>query len=191
MRIIPLQRENSEQIQQTARLLFESFRQDWPDAWPDMDTALREVLDSLDDKRISLVAVDDAGQVLGWIGGIPMYDGNVWELHPLVVRESFRNEGIGRSLVNALEHETASRDGRTLWLGTDDENNLTTLGGADLYPDPLHHLASLQSLGNHPFVFYRKLGFAVTGVVPDANGVGKPDIYMAKRICVHTAGTTE
>ncbi|MCA9940912.1 MAG: AAC(6')-Ia family aminoglycoside 6'-N-acetyltransferase, partial [Anaerolineales bacterium] len=27
-----------------------------------------------------------------------------------------------------------------------------------------------------------KLGYAIVGVVPDANGWGKPDIIMAKRI---------
>jgi aminoglycoside 6'-N-acetyltransferase I len=28
----------------------------------------------------------------------------------------------------------------------------------------------------------QKLGFSVVGVVPDANGLGKPDILMAKRV---------
>jgi hypothetical protein len=29
---------------------------------------------------------------------------------------------------------------------------------------------------------YQKLGFVIVGVMPDANGPGKPDIYMAKRV---------
>jgi len=29
---------------------------------------------------------------------------------------------------------------------------------------------------------YQKCGFVIVGVVPDANGLGKPDILMAKRI---------
>ena len=29
---------------------------------------------------------------------------------------------------------------------------------------------------------YQKCGFVIVGVVPDANGPGKPDILMAKRV---------
>ena len=29
-------------------------------------------------------------------------------------------------------------------------------------------------------LFYRRLGYVVTGIVPDANGSGKPDIYVSK-----------
>ncbi len=36
----------------------------------------------------------------------------------------------------------------------------------------------------HPFKFNQRLGFTVVGVLPDANGPGQPDIYMAKRVLV-------
>jgi aminoglycoside 6'-N-acetyltransferase I len=52
----------------------------------------------------------------------------------------------------------------------------------DLYPDPLSAARDLQDFGGHPFAFYRRLGYAVVGVLPDANGYGKPDILMAKRV---------
>jgi hypothetical protein len=42
--------------------------------------------------------------------------------------------------------------------------------------------AQIQNLGHHPFEFYRKVGFTIVGLLPDANGFGKPDIFMAKRI---------
>jgi aminoglycoside 6'-N-acetyltransferase I len=70
----------------------------------------------------------------------------------------------------------------TLWLGADDEDNRTTLGGANLYPDVLDKLAHIRNIKGHPFAFYLKMGFVLAGVVPDANGRGKPDILMAKRI---------
>jgi aminoglycoside 6'-N-acetyltransferase I len=59
--------------------------------------------------------------------------------------------------------------------------NMTTPSGVDLYPDVLGHLADLKNLRGHPYEFYSKLGFSLIGAMPDANGWGKPDIYMAKR----------
>ena len=119
---------------------------------------------------------------MGWIGGIKQYDGNVWELHPLVVRSDCRGKGIGRALVADLEERVRERGGLTLWVGTDDEDNMTTLAGVNLYPNVFEHIAKIKNLRNHPYEFYQKCGFAIVGVVPDANGLGKPDIYMAKPV---------
>ena len=58
---------------------------------------------------------------------------------------------------------------------------MTTLSGVDLYPHVLGHLANLENLRGHPYEFYAKLGFSIIGVMPDAKGWSKPDIYMAKR----------
>jgi aminoglycoside 6'-N-acetyltransferase I len=63
-------------------------------------------------------------------------------------------------------------------------NNSTNIAGKDVYPDPLSHAQSLESTNNHPLAFYRKLGYVVVGITPDANGYGMPDIHMAKRIGV-------
>ena len=147
-----------------------------------MEAALEEVRESLGPDRISRVAVDAQGTVLGWIGGIPHYDGHVWELHPLVVHPAHQRRGIGRALVADLEERVRARGALTLWLGTDDEDGSTSLSGVDLYPDPLEHLARIRNLRDHPYTFYLKMGFVLVGVMPDANGWGKPDIYMAKRI---------
>jgi aminoglycoside 6'-N-acetyltransferase I len=75
-----------------------------------------------------------------------------------------------------------ARGATTIWLGTDDEDNLTSLGGADLYPDVLEQASKIRNLRSHPFGFYQKLGYAIVGILPDANGPGKPDILMAKRV---------
>ena len=182
VQIINLPPDDEETIRQAAALLVQGFKEHWPDAWSDMDAALEEVRESLGPDRISRVAVDDDGTVLGWIGGVRQYDGHVWEIHPLVVHPDHQGQGIGRALVADLEARVRERGGLTLWVGTDDEDNMTTLSGADLYPNVLEHLAQIRNLRHHPYEFYQKVGFVIVGVMPDANGLGKPDIYMAKRV---------
>jgi aminoglycoside 6'-N-acetyltransferase I len=147
-----------------------------------MQSALAEVEESFGPDRLSLLALDDVGEVIGWIAGAKQYRGHVWELHPLVVHPERRRQGIGRLLVERLEAEVRALGAQTIWLGTDDESFATTLSGKDLYPDPLVEAFKIRNLRGHPFEFYRKLGFAIVGVLPDANGPGKPDIFMAKRV---------
>jgi len=182
MRIVDLRPEDESLIRQASALLFESFREHWPAAWPDLDAAEQEVRESLTRARISRIALDESGTVLGWIGGIRQYDGNVWELHPLAVRPDARGRGIGRALVKDLEIQAREWGGLTLWLGTDDEDGMTTLSGVNLYTDILGRIANIKNLKRHPYEFYQKLGFRIVGVMPDANGTGKPDIYMAKSL---------
>ena len=179
--ILDLAPGDEETVRRAANLLIEGFKENWPDAWLTEDEALREVRDALGEGRICRVAVDEVGEVLGWIGGIPSYEGKVWELHPLVVHPDLQHRGIGRALVADLEERVTERGAMTLWLGSDDETGMTTLSGVDLYPDVLEHLAKIENPGGHPYEFYQKLGFSIVGAMPDANGLGKPDIYMAKR----------
>jgi|SRR5215203_3795011 aminoglycoside 6'-N-acetyltransferase I len=181
MRIVDLEPGDEETVRQAAILLVEGFKENWPDAWPDVDAALEEVRESFGEGRIRRVAVGENGAVLGWIGGIPSYGGKVWELHPLVVRPDLQRRGIGRALVADLEERVRERGGLTIWLGTDDETGMTTLSGVDLYPNVLGHLANIRNLRGHPYEYYSKLGYSIVGAMPDANGPGKPDIYMAKR----------
>lgn len=169
-------------VRQVAALLVEAFREHWPGAWPDMESALEEVRESFAEGRISRVAVGEGGDVLGWIGGIPEYDGRVWELHPLAVTPAHHRQGIGRALVADLEEQVRQRGGLTIILGTDDEDRMTTVSDVDLYPNVWEHILRIRNLKGHPYEFYQKQGFTITGIVPDANGWGKPDILMAKRV---------
>jgi aminoglycoside 6'-N-acetyltransferase I len=57
-----------------------------------------------------------------------------------------------------------------------------TLGGIDLYPGALDKLREIRNVRRHPFGFYLRMGFEIVGVVPDSNGFGKPDIFMARRV---------
>ena len=190
MRIIDLTADNTRAVEQAARLLVDGFRDTGSEAWTDLEGALVEVRESFQSGRISRIAVDEAGNVQGWIGGIEEYTGHVWELHPLVVRRDCQRQGVGRALVSDLEEQVAQRGGATLMLGTDDENSRTSVGGIDLYPDVLGKLPTIQNLRQHPFEFYKKVGFEIVGLVPDANGFGKPDILMAKRVAKPSNSTS-
>ena len=181
MRIIDLSHNNAEAKRQTASLLVEGFRETSP-AWPDMESALEEVRESLQPGRISRVTLDESGQVVGWIGGISQYKGRVWELHPLVVKPEWQGKGIGRALVADFEQQVKERGGLTICLGSDDEVGRTSLAGVNLFPNPLEHLAKIRNLRRHPYEFYLKVGFTVVGVMPDADGPGKPDIFLAKSL---------
>jgi aminoglycoside 6'-N-acetyltransferase I len=182
MNILTLSAEKSHLVRQAAQLLVNAFREHWPDAWPTLEKGLEEVHEMLESERICRVAVDQQGYLLGIIGGIPGYDGNVWELHPLAVQPSQQGQGIGRALVTDFEEQVRSRGGLTITLGSDDEDSMTSLSDVDLYENLWEKIRDIRNYKHHPFEFYQKMGYVITGVVPDANGRGKPDILMGKRV---------
>lgn len=181
LRIIDLTAEMSDAIEQAARLLTAGFAQHWPGSWATMDEAREEVAGMLAPDRILRVALD-GDEVVGWIGGIPEYDGNVWELHPLVVKPERQGQGIGARLVRDFETQVEARGALTIQLGTDDIDDMTSLANVDLYTDTWDKIRHIQNFKRHPYEFYQKMGYTIIGVIPDANGRGKPDIYMAKRV---------
>jgi aminoglycoside 6'-N-acetyltransferase I len=163
-------------------LLVDGFREMSHEAFPNLERAIAEVRESFGADHISRVALGNGNEAFGWIGGSGRYRGHAWELHPLVVRPDRQLRGIGRALVRDFEQRVVERGGRTIFLGTDDEPGWTSLGGVDLYPDVWTHLRKITNLRRHPYEFYQKLGYVIVGVIPDANGFGKPDILMAKRV---------
>jgi aminoglycoside 6'-N-acetyltransferase I len=167
-------------IEQAATLIHAAFSP--LGAWTTMAEARQEVLDSLLADRISRVALDAGGAVIGWVGAIREYDGLVWQLHPIVVDEANRRHGIGRALILDLEAILVDRGALTLWAGSDDLAGETSLSGIDLYSALPGAFTAVDSWGNHPLPFYRRLGFHVIGVMPDANGPGRPDIFLGKRL---------
>ncbi|OBZ13784.1 GNAT family N-acetyltransferase [Bacillus sp. FJAT-26390] len=106
-------------------MLLEGFTE----AWNEWEECMAEVEESLHEERISRIAVDDDGRVVGWISGASNYGGNVWGLHPLIVHKDYQGQGIGRALVYDIESCVRENRGITVYLGTDDENDDTTLFG--------------------------------------------------------------
>ncbi len=175
MNIIPFEKENKQFIAEAAEILIECF----PHAYS--DCAYEEVKKCLEDDKITIVAIDN-GHLIGFIGAIPQYSITGWELHPLVVSKAYQFKGIGTMLIKALEEEVANRGGITIYLGSDDELDKTSLSNTDLYEDTYLKIQNIKNIRNHPYEFYQKMGYKIIGVIPDANGIGKPDIWMAKRV---------
>ncbi len=152
-----------------------------PSAWHDETSARAEVATFVDNPERSAIAALDRGRLVGWIGAIRQ-SVHAWELHPLVVHPSHQHRHCGTLLVNALETMARRAGACTIWLGTDDDFGGTNLYGADLYPEVVERLLRIEPVGTHPYTFFRLMGFFVVGVLPDANGIGRHDILMAKRI---------
>ncbi len=175
MEIRAINKSSQKEREDVAALLHEAFPHSYH------DTADEEVETCLGSDRIALVAVENM-RVVGFIGAIPQYGETGWELHPLVVRAAFQGSGIGTRLIQRLEQEVAAHGGLMIYLGTDDEFGKTSLSQTDLFEDTFAKIEAIRNLNRHPYEFYQKMGYRIVGVIPDANGIGKPDIYMAKRL---------
>jgi len=129
------------------------------------------------------IAALNEEEVIGWCGILPQYDGKVFELHPLVVRHDWQRKGIGTALVNEIAAIARGKGGLTLYAGADDEKpgGETSFANADLYDDLPKRIREFDP-GKHQAAFYLKNGFKIIGVIPDANGTGKPDIFLARRL---------
>ena len=120
--------------------------------------------------------------IFGWLGGILLHIRQCFELHPLAVRSDKRRQNWQRNC-HALEGEARKQGGLTIYAGADDERGggETSLANVDLYDDLPGRIANF-SPGTHQAGFYMKLGYKIIGVMPDANGTGKPDIFLGKRL---------
>jgi len=170
---------NREQLNQAAQILVEAF----PHSWQTLADGVFEITCRHTKAGTLFLAALIGDEVVGWIGMLPGYSGNVYELHPLVVRADMQQKGIGATLVGAIEKAAKEKGAKTLWLGADDERDggETSFANADLYNNLPKRIAEFEP-GTHQTAFYIKLGFKIVGVLPDANGIGKPDIFLAKAL---------
>ncbi len=173
--------ESNEWRLQAARVLVRAFAHLGSEAWPDMESAGTEVEECLAPSYLS-VGLAEGSRLLGWVGLRPMYEAT-WELHPLVVDPAAWGRGVGRSLLGRIEELGRERGVIGVMLGTDDDHFRTSLSSVDLDgSNALEEMARVRNTGGHPYEFYRRCGYAIVGVVPNANGPRKPDIWMWKDI---------
>jgi aminoglycoside 6'-N-acetyltransferase I len=181
VKIDDLDPDDDTTIEQVAALLVD-FAPNRAAAWPDLEAAKDTVDEALAEDSIARVAFNDAGNVIGFAAAAPQYS-HAWELHPLVVARDEQNHGVGRALVEDVEELVAAEDGMTVYLGADDLDGSTNLADVDLFPGVLDNVAGADARKRrHPLGFFLHLGYEVVGVIPDANGPGRPDIWVAKSV---------
>jgi len=181
LEIVPFEAISAEQRAAAAAILVRAFAHA-PAAWHTLEDATAQVDTFFEDEDRSALAAIDDGRLVGWIGLIRTYT-HAFELHPIAVDPDRQRGGVGSILIRALEELARRKGALCLYLGADDDFGGTSLFGADAFPDLLASLAAIQARGDrHPIGFYRKQGFTLAGLIPDANGPGAPDILFAKRL---------
>jgi aminoglycoside 6'-N-acetyltransferase I len=181
MKIEDLSPEDDDAIEQVVALLVD-FAPNRAAAWPDDESAMETVEDALDEDSIARVALNDAGVVIGFAAAAPQYS-HAWELHPLVVARNEQGRGVGRALVADIEELVAAEGGLTVYLGADDLDESTSAAEEDLFPDVLGKAQDLElRKRRHPIGFYLYLGYEIVGIIPDANGPGRPDVWLARSV---------
>jgi len=178
MEIVHFDTLRDTQLTQAAQMLTDEL----PEGWPTFADAMEELSEILDDPEALTLAAVENGEVIGWAGLLPGY-GKMFELHPLVVRHDRQRKGVGTFLLREVIAAAKAKGGLTLLAGSGDEkpDGETSLANVRLYEDLPGKLVAFDP-GTHQTAFYLKHGFQVVGVVPDAYGIGKPDIQMAKAL---------
>ena len=181
MSFVDVRTQDAAFVAAVAALAFDAFRAHAPDWLPNVAAARAEVLESLQPGRNSIALVDASRAPIGWIGFEPQ-GARVWEIHPIAVRVAEQGKGHGRALVAHVETLAREQGILTLFASTSDEVGATSLSNVDLYADPFGAMAEARWQGSHACEFWRRVGFRLVGVLPDAEGEGKPSIHFAKRV---------
>ena len=166
-------------LEMLASITYEAFQENSPDWLPTLDSAREKVLEALKPGRHARVMLEGSRPV-GWIATIT--GRHVWEIHPIAIAVGSQYKGYGQQLVAHIEELARSNGALTLFAGTGDEVGTTNLFGYDIYRDPAVAISHIEGTGRNPFEFWLRAGFKVVGLMPDAEGPGKPGIHLAKRI---------
>ena len=181
MKLVDLADLDADAHEELAHLTLASAREYGPTWLSDLAAACGEVADALGPGKIARVLLGAGGQPIGWVAVVHDW-GGVWELHPLIVAVEQQRHGYGRRLVREVERLAKAAGARTMILGTSDTTGATSLSGVDLYDSTLARLANVEVRSPHAIDFWRRVGYQIVGIVPDAEGPGMPSISLARRL---------
>ena len=173
--------ESPETLEEAVNLLLETF----PKAgmWPDLDEEeARETVNESIEKENIHIGIKVGGRLAGWAGIRPMYK-KTWELHPMVISTEFQGRGLGKALLEELESQGRERGVIGIFAGSDDETFKTSISEKEITGENIfYEIQNIKNYNNHPYEFYMKCGYSIVGLIPNANGPNKPDIFLWKDI---------
>ncbi|MDB4956256.1 MAG: acetyltransferase [Myxococcales bacterium] len=181
MALVALDALGKNDLEHLAHLTLAAAREHAPEWLPDLDAAREEISDALAADKASRVVLNPRRQPIGWVSAGLSWE-RVWELHPLIVAIEHQRRGHGLRLVREIERLAKEAGALTMTLGTSDTINATSLSGVDLYDDTFKRLANIEVHSSHAVDFWRRAGYQIVGVIPDAEGPGKPSITLARRL---------
>jgi len=173
--------ESKKIIKQAVNLLIEAFS--GIGMWPDLDEKEAEetVNECIEDGKIC-IGIKKEEELIGWIGLREMYE-KTWELHPMAISTKYKGKGYGKILLTELENIAYEKGIIGIMAGSDDQNFKTSLSDKDITENNIfEEIKNIKNYDNHPYEFYKKCGYSIVGIIPNANGVNKPDIWLWKDI---------
>jgi aminoglycoside 6'-N-acetyltransferase I len=174
--------ESDDTIKKAAEILYITFIGADRNRWlKNQKEAFDEVRECIEKPNVC-IGIKTEDKLIGWAGIRPMYE-KTWELHPIVIKKEYQGKGYGRLLLTEIERIASLKGIIGLVAGSDDETNSTSLSEREINGENIFdEIRNVKNYRNHPYEFYRKYGYSIIGVIPNANGQNKPDIWLWKDI---------
>jgi aminoglycoside 6'-N-acetyltransferase I len=175
-------RDSEETKDQAVKLLLDTFPK--ANMWPDLDEkmAIETVNESILEENIC-VGLKINNELIGWCCLTPSYWGKTWDLHPFVISTKFQGKGLGKKLMGEIEKLVQEKGAIGIILDSGDEEKLTSLSEKEINEANIfEEIKNIKNIRNHPYEFYKKCGFMIYGIIPNAYGVNKSSILMWKDI---------
>ncbi len=172
--------------EQAVKILLEAFPAD--EMWSDLDEKMaRETVEfSIYGKNIC-IGIKIGSELAGWVCLRPEYEKikneATWELHPFVISPKFKRKGYGKMLMEEVEKAAQENNIIGIILSSGDEANKTSLSDKEITGENIiEEIKNIKNYKNHPYEFYQKCGYSIIGIIPNAYGIRKTDIWLWKDI---------